>query len=940
MPLKNLLQADQRKGWRRIRVHQTDKQARFLLAFVILIVMMMLHSAHIAFVHSAGTNLAGVSEDRHSNGASGADADAETGASSLSEPFRRRSRRATAVRSQATAVASSGAAVAARARPTTSKPPQNRQQQQQQTTTNAEAELLAQQQQASRSIKNVTAQNGQSVLLHCLVEPTAGGELPEVSWFRGTAEPQLLTYDTNTIIRDERFLVRQGSARSNDWALQIKNLNKTTDAGLYQCQTSGDSPQLQSYQLNIVEPQVDILGAPDLAIRVGAPINLTCVISQSADEPQFVFWYRDERMINYDFASDESRAKIVLSKWNGQQRDSITSQLQIFQSQPSDSGNYTCAPSGARPSSIQVHVLEATDKRLMMFQQDDSSAALAASSHQTSSAAISAHVIRLSRGRAYAFLVGLFILATWFQLIAQLQTLISLALLAVIGLLLGQRGDAGSAANSGRRRQGLEAASGEDDVDYEKMMKKKSHCGGGVLLFNNNDNTTSGGGPGAQLGDKEQQQLQADCYNNSSSGLLLSGARIGKSLAGRLELGTGDNTTRHDDEQMLGQQLQFGVLTAAKRGAGHHHHQEDPLIRGAEEALSLLRTLGDDRGEEAQPIEGRTSGCSSVELDGNDQDGGNVVYDDDDEPAFRSLSFGALDELGPAQRGHHGPFETRTRPSPRPLASLRHEQSGRPSSRQHQPSHQRVRPSELGPRLINNITQDGHQDNGASNGSSNNNTLRAPKANGSQASPGASSSSSSSATSTGYNSDSTRLCSSSTGGMRATPTTPRAQTIRPTTRTPNVSLLDEQAAQEFVADESELEVIELIKGRPATAMRLIIEHLQQSGQFSELAELATTVASGGSRSVTNSMGRNCKHRPSGRGSGSGTTMTNETSGAENEESSIYSIPPSTSLGKRTVHHNQDKHSHNDDDKDDCKPLDLSRSELAKRSASATFERPD
>lgn len=75
-----------------------------------------------------------------------------------------------------------------------------------------------------------------------------------------------------------------------------------------------------------------------------------------------MFWYRDERMINYDFANDESRAKIVLSKWDHHSGhhsgDSITSQLQIFQSRPSDSGNYTCAPSGARSSSIQVHVLE------------------------------------------------------------------------------------------------------------------------------------------------------------------------------------------------------------------------------------------------------------------------------------------------------------------------------------------------------------------------------------------------------------------------------------------------------------------------------------------------------------------------------------------------------------------------------------------------------
>lgn len=100
-----------------------------------------------------------------------------------------------------------------------------------------------------------------------------------------------------------------------------------------------------------------ILGSPDLAVKLGAPINLTCVISQSADQFQFIFWYRDERMINYDIAN-EARGKIVVSKLASNRLDSLTSSLQIFQSKLSDSGNYTCAPSGARSTSIYVHILE------------------------------------------------------------------------------------------------------------------------------------------------------------------------------------------------------------------------------------------------------------------------------------------------------------------------------------------------------------------------------------------------------------------------------------------------------------------------------------------------------------------------------------------------------------------------------------------------------
>lgn len=104
-----------------------------------------------------------------------------------------------------------------------------------------------------------------------------------------------------------------------------------------------------------------ILGAPDMAVKLNGPINLTCVISQSPDQLQFIFWYRNQRMINYDIT--EQRGKIVMSKgatsgWRSQQQDVITSNLQIYNAQPSDAGNYTCQPSGARPTSILVHVLD------------------------------------------------------------------------------------------------------------------------------------------------------------------------------------------------------------------------------------------------------------------------------------------------------------------------------------------------------------------------------------------------------------------------------------------------------------------------------------------------------------------------------------------------------------------------------------------------------
>lgn len=193
--------------------------------------------------------------------------------------------------------------------------------------------------------------------------------------------------------------------KQDDWALQIKNLDKSTDSGLYQCQTSSDPPLSRYYQLNVVgkfgssparagsrfmsmivtfllnaalmakqnkhnfrtraqhsadpqEPQVNIQGAPDMAVRLGANINLTCIISQSPDQQQFIFWYRDERMINYSLGD---RGKIVQWKWQ-EKPDTFVSNLQIFASKLSDSANYTCTPTGARAASIYVHVLEGKSK--------------------------------------------------------------------------------------------------------------------------------------------------------------------------------------------------------------------------------------------------------------------------------------------------------------------------------------------------------------------------------------------------------------------------------------------------------------------------------------------------------------------------------------------------------------------------------------------------
>lgn len=90
-------------------------------------------------------------------------------------------------------------------------------------------------------------------------------------------------------------------------------------------------------------------GAKEYYIKSGSTITLTCIITDSPD-PTFVFWYHNDRMINYDTI----RGGIQVETKTGAV---TTSTLFVTDAQHTDSGNYTCSSADALPTSISVHVL-------------------------------------------------------------------------------------------------------------------------------------------------------------------------------------------------------------------------------------------------------------------------------------------------------------------------------------------------------------------------------------------------------------------------------------------------------------------------------------------------------------------------------------------------------------------------------------------------------
>ncbi|XP_071526927.1 opioid-binding protein/cell adhesion molecule homolog isoform X2 [Panulirus ornatus] len=203
----------------------------------------------------------------------------------------------------------------------------------------------------NNSVTNITAQLGASVFLPCKTHHSMERQLlPQVSWVR-RRDWHILTSGTLTYTKEERFSVHHPEG-STEWTLAIKYV-ELADAGTYECQIStGGGIVSHLVSLNVVVPRAVIPGNGEYHVESGSTISLVCFIEQSPVAPQYIFWYHNSRMINYD----RERGGVHVHIDTGPR---VRSQLSVSNARPSDSGNYTCAAANTESASITVYITEA-----------------------------------------------------------------------------------------------------------------------------------------------------------------------------------------------------------------------------------------------------------------------------------------------------------------------------------------------------------------------------------------------------------------------------------------------------------------------------------------------------------------------------------------------------------------------------------------------------
>ncbi|XP_008187242.1 zwei Ig domain protein zig-8-like isoform X1 [Acyrthosiphon pisum] len=216
---------------------------------------------------------------------------------------------------------------------------------------------------------NVTAVVGQTAILHCRVKHVSDRT---VSWMR-KRDLHILTSSIHTYTGDGRFSVVHPE-NSEQWDLKVEFVQKR-DAGIYECQVNTEPKINLAVQLNVEgTAQANIHGPPEVFVKKGSTISLTCSVNVHSTPPSSVVWLHGTKVVDFD--SPRGRGGISLE--TEKTESGTTSRLLVTKAGLSDTGNYTCQPSNANTATVFVHVLNGEHPAAMQHGEHGAGSKLAA----------------------------------------------------------------------------------------------------------------------------------------------------------------------------------------------------------------------------------------------------------------------------------------------------------------------------------------------------------------------------------------------------------------------------------------------------------------------------------------------------------------------------------------------------------------------------------
>ena len=180
--------------------------------------------------------------------------------------------------------------------------------------------------------------------------------LLQISWIR-LSDYRILTNGLITFTADDRFTVLHKPG-GNEWTLQISGV-QARDQGEYQCQAATTTGiRTISSWLRVTQPRASILGSREKHVNLGDSVTISCELRNSVGTPEFVFWYHNSTMVNFQPGVSVSTHLLGPDPdalWVAPPNTTVPT-LQIISTKPEHAGNYTCAPPHSSSDSVRLYV--------------------------------------------------------------------------------------------------------------------------------------------------------------------------------------------------------------------------------------------------------------------------------------------------------------------------------------------------------------------------------------------------------------------------------------------------------------------------------------------------------------------------------------------------------------------------------------------------------